>query len=151
MFGFLRTDVSAMKNIIQQYRAWSPHLNSFEKEQKLDIFCIEFIDRHFALPVESEQKRQIMTMIAKLALPEYSAEMNHDGSCSILALLGAISEAERFTVDLGIVMNKCFKLCLPDITGKTLGGVGIVNAQEAFANAERRFHAKRAAIERSLP
>lgn len=116
----------------------------------LGIFCKEFIRNHFSAPVESEEKREIMRTIALIALPEYSAEMNHDGSPSILALLGALSEAERFSVDLGKVMKKCFPLCLPDITGRTLGGVGIVNAQQAFANAERRFHEKRAALERGL-
>jgi len=151
MFDSFRTDVSAMKNIIRQFKAWSPYLNPLQKEEQVGIFCREFIDHHFSLPVQSEEQRRMMRAVAMLALTEYSAEMNHDGSPSILALLGALSEAERFSVDLGIVMKNCFKLCLPDITGRTLGGVGIVNAPQAFANAERRFHEKRAALERCLP
>ena len=83
-----------------------------------------------------------------VALDEYVEEVNFDGSPSLLALLGAIGTAERFVVDPQIVARKCQGLFTGDIHGRTLGGVGIVDIAQAFANGERRFQERRARFER---
>lgn len=150
MLTFLRADVSTMKFIIKAFNAWQPPNSRLSKSDQLEAFCEAYINHRFSLPVQSEEKRAALRVIALMALEEFYEEVNFDGSPSLLALLGAISTAERFEVDPTLVARKCSGLFVGEISGRTLGGVGIENISEAFANGEQRFQAKRARIERGL-
>lgn len=91
----LRSDVSTMKNILKLFTRWSREQNS----EDIAEFADWFFGFRFGLPGFDPEQSQVREQIARLALPFYSARTNVDGRPSLLAVLGAISEAERFVVD----------------------------------------------------
>ncbi len=147
MFDAFRGDVSGMKTVIRAYLAW-PFRHSFSENERVGVFAEQFLATRFSVPVGSAESRQTMHAIALIAFPEFCEELNHDGTPSLLALLGAVCEAERIVIDPGIVARGCRKYFTDEISGKILGGMGVADIDQAFRNGTRRFHESRAAMQR---
>lgn len=144
----LRGDVGAMKAIIKAYERWQPLNSHLPESEAVALFASEWLTHRFSVPIGPAEKREAMHAIAQIAFPEFCEELNSDGTPSLLALLGAVCEAERIIVDPTIVARKCQKLYRGKISGKTLGGVGIPDVTTAFSNGAYRFQQARAALER---
>lgn len=144
----LRGDVGGMKAIIKAYNRWIPYNSHIPESEAVGMFANQWLDARYSAPIGPQEKREIMRLLADIAFPEYCAEINSDGTPSLLALLGAVSEAERVIVDPTIVARKCQKLFQGNISGKTLGGVGIADISIAFSNGARRFQQARADLEK---
>ena len=151
MFEMFRTDVSTMNNIINAYTKANLKTNALGEAEPegLSDFCRNFLNFRFSMPIGSLEDRQARLCIAQIALEGYYQVLNADGSPSLLALLGAIGTAERFIVDPRIVARKCYKKLLSkNISGRTYGGVGIIDIVQAFEDGELIFQKKRAELQR---
>lgn len=133
MFDALRGDVSGMKAIIRAYRGWS-HRHSISESERVRVFSEHWLSARFSAPVGSAESRDLMHAIALIVFPGFCEELDHDGTPSLLALLGAVCEAERVVIDPGIVARGCKKHFGDEISGKILGGVGVADIDQAFRN-----------------
>lgn len=140
-----RSDVSTMKNIIKLFREWQRHY----PHHTVADYAACFLDQRYNLPGFDREQSLLQRQVAFLALPFYSQELNADQSPSLLAILGAVSEAERFLVDPGLVFRKALGWRHRDLYGPLLGGAGIADLSEALQKAERRFKEYLASMERA--
>ena len=139
----LRADVSTMKNIIRFFRR-------FQKTGGTDLpaFAEQFLRQRYTQPGFERERSELMYSISLMALPFYAEELNADHSTSLLAILGALSEAERFVIDPGIVMRKAAGWKNRDLWGQIVGGAGIADLRAALSEAERRFQEYMASMSR---
>lgn len=149
MFGFLRGDVSGMKTIIKAYLGM-PNRWMVDESERVSEFAEGWFAARYSVPMGSVESRQAMQAIATIAFPGYCKALNFDGSPSLFAVLGALSEAERIIVDPGIVARRCQSYFTGEISGKILGGVGIADIPGAFQEGAREFHEARARLERNI-
>ena len=126
------TDVSTMNLIVERYRHW----RDLNPEGELKTFVVGFIKSRYESSGESSDARWSRKKKANRALEPYIRQLNHDGDTSLLALLGAISEAERFPVKPGRVMRKVYRKN-QDIPSYIFGGYGISDLDECFRVAGR--------------
>lgn len=140
-----RSDVSTIKNIIFNYRRWRKTVGP---DPSLDAFADWFLEMRYNLPGFDREQSAVQLLIARFALPFYRDELNADHSVSLLAILGAVSEAERFQIDPDLVMRKV-GWRNHDLFGRELGGAGIAFLQEALGTAERKFREAAARRERA--
>lgn len=139
MFG-LRADVGTMKNIVRFFRRYQKNGGD-----DLAEFAEQYLQQRYSMPGFDRERSELMHQVAVVALRFYCEELNADGSVSLLAILGAVSEAERFVIDPGIVMRKAAGWKNRDLWGTTIGAAGIADVPAALQRAERRFQEHAAA------
>lgn len=130
-----RGDVSTMVHIRRSFRRWR-NLNATGTIEEFASWLIGF---RYSLPGYDPLQSEIQRQIALLALPIYARHLNADGSVSFMAILGALSEAERFTVEPGVVMRKAVGWKNRDLFGVVVGGAGVPDLARAFRAAEVEF------------
>lgn len=128
------TDVSTMNLIVREYRLWRDQ----NPNKELRIFIAGFILKRYETTVRSSEILGLQKRTATRALAPYIRMLNHDGDVSLLALLGAISEAERFTVKPGRIMRRVYRKN-QDIPSYIFGGFGVPDLEESFQAAGQEF------------
>ncbi len=133
----LRTDVMTMNLIVSKYRLWLNRHPSAE----LNAFIADFIEKRYGNSIGSTRVHRFQASTARRAVGAYRPRLNHDGDPSLLALLGALSEAEGFGVRPAAVIRRVYYKN-QDIPSYIFGGFGIDNLDEAFATARDEFGAE---------
>lgn len=128
-----KTDVATMTLIVERYRQW----RDLNPDGDLNSFVVTFIKSRYESSGDACDARWSKKKKATRALDPYIRKLNHDGDTSLLALLGAISEAESFTVKPGRVMRKVYSKN-QDIPSYIFGGFGISDLDECFRVAGRK-------------
>ena len=139
----LRGDVSTMKHILKVYKNWK----NANADSDIADFAEWFLEFRYTLRGFNREDSAIRRRLAELALPIYSKHLNADGHVSLLSLLCAISEAERFIVDPGHVFRKVRRR-RRGIGSRDFGGAGVADLDEAISTAGKDFKEVFAAIER---
>ena len=129
-----KTDVSTMNLIVREYRLWRAQ----NPNRGLRAFIVGFILKRYETTARSSETQRLQKRTATRALVPYIRKLNHDGDFSLLALLGAISEAESFAVRPGRVMRKVYRKN-QDIPSYVFGGYGISDLEESFRVAGQEF------------
>jgi len=129
-----KTDVATMNLIVEKYRHW----RDLNPDGEVKTFVIGFIKSRYESSGESSDARWSRKKKATQALDPYIRKLNHDGDTSLLALLGAISEAEGFIVKPGRIMRNVYRKN-QDIPSYVFGGYGISDLDECFRVAGREF------------
>jgi hypothetical protein len=133
----LRTDVMTMNLIVSKYRLWHHRHPGAE----LNAFFADFIDKRYGSSIGCTRVDRFQASTARRALAAYGPRLNHDGDPSLLALLGALAEAEGFGVRPAVVVKRVYSRN-QDIPSYILGGFGIDNLGQAFAAARDAFGAE---------
>ena len=138
----LRSDVSTMKQIVERYRLWRPR----NPETELKAFSEEFIRKRYGTSIGSTRQDRLQAAFARRALDFYVHRLDPDGDHSLLAVLGALSEAEGFSVRPIIVMRRVYHCRNDDIPTYIFGGYGIENLDQAFRAAKQDLRARPAEV-----
>lgn len=136
IFG-LRTDVLTMNLIVSQYRRWQKQ----RPEDELSLFIAEFIEERYDVSNDDGGRSRTRASRANRALEFYVQRLNHDQDFSLLALLGALSEAEGFAVRPGAVVKRVYSKN-QDIPSYIFGGFGIDDLEKSFTAAGNDFRAQ---------
>ena len=115
----------------------------------MEVFAEAFLEHRYSLPGFNREQSMSQLAAARFALPFFAEEINSDGSVSLLAILGAVAEAERFAVDPALVLRKAVGLRKSlSLDSRTVGGAGVADLQTAFDRAESAFKEALARAER---
>lgn len=141
----IRSDVSTLKNIVKSFELW--HRQA--PDGSMGAFATAFLDHRYSLPGFNRELSQAQLAAAQFALPFFAREINADSSISLLAVLGAVAEAERFVVDPGLAIRKAIGWRMsPYLDSRTVGGAGVADLNAAFKRAESNFREALARAER---
>lgn len=122
-----------MEHIVDIYHGW----HTANPAGTLADFAPWFLSFRYSLPGFDPETSAAQRSMAELALSIYSEMLSSDGQPTLLAVLGAVSESERFKVDVEEILSHWRHSELP---GPILEGDGVEDIGAAFEEAERRFN-----------